>query len=562
MATPLVELHLLDEGAAAPEPKAQLTAGLLVGLVLAAALAAAIAPLRPPVAAPVVAPPSDFAAERAARHLRVARERTGPEEAYRIDQLTALGLPFEVQVVRPRGGPEVRNILARLPGTASTGTILLVVQNDPLSSAITVDRGAGTATLLEALRALKASPPLLNDVLALFPDAEAPFAGLRAFREHPSARDVALILWLRTSGAGGVTGVLSVDPPGTRVGDETLRALSHPLVLVPLHGLARSIGAPPWRAADIRPGAAGVTFVSTPPLPGLSRPAAPGVALSSLQDDGDSAVALVRHFGDLPLTSLNTPGAVAFNAGRDLLVGYPARFSPWLLLMATVLLIVVIRVGVRSRRLSLRRVGLGAALYPLGLAASALLAALAGRVAARLLAGTPHLPSPRSGLAFVGLILLGAAAFLSLDSFLRKRLGSEGGDEGLASGSLFWWWVLGGLTLFAWPDLNPLFVWPLLVAELALLAVVLLPQGGRHPWPHALAASAGVVPAVLLFTPAVWFLGSIPRDGSLLVGWPVALALLLIAPLVSHRPLGSARWALPPLVALLGVALLVVGLKS
>jgi len=68
---------------------------------------------------------------------------------------------------------DVRNVAARLPGRASTKAVALVAHYDTVLHAPgAADAGSAVAALLETLRALRAGPPLRNDVVFVFTDAE------------------------------------------------------------------------------------------------------------------------------------------------------------------------------------------------------------------------------------------------------------------------------------------------------------------------------------------------------------------------------------------------------
>ena len=103
------------------------------------------------------------------------------------------------------GTPE--NVVARLEGTNDGGkAFLLMAHYDSVSTAPGAsDDGAGVASMLETLRALKAGPPLKNDVIFLFTDGEERgLLGARAFVDsHPWAEDVGVVLNLEARGNTG-----------------------------------------------------------------------------------------------------------------------------------------------------------------------------------------------------------------------------------------------------------------------------------------------------------------------------------------------------------------------
>lgn len=106
----------------------------------------------------------------------------------------------------------VRNVLARVPGSASTGTMVLLAHYDSRTvSRGAGDDGTGVVAILETLRALRDGPAasdglaLRNDLLVLLTDAEElGLFGARAFVEqHLDTADVQLVLNVEMRGGGG-----------------------------------------------------------------------------------------------------------------------------------------------------------------------------------------------------------------------------------------------------------------------------------------------------------------------------------------------------------------------
>jgi acetylornithine deacetylase/succinyl-diaminopimelate desuccinylase-like protein len=167
----------------------------MIGLIVAIGFAVflGIYLLNPPDPAPPNAPLTEFSSGRAMKHLQVIAVKPhpmgSPEHAnvrdYILHALIAMGLSPEVQtttVVNHRGTAKgdallaagtVHNIVARLKGTAHRRAILLAAHYDSVPTGPGAsDDGAAVAAMLETLRALSASAPLMNDVIFLFTDGE------------------------------------------------------------------------------------------------------------------------------------------------------------------------------------------------------------------------------------------------------------------------------------------------------------------------------------------------------------------------------------------------------
>ena len=148
---------------------------------------------------------------------RAAHPTGSPEHArvraYLVDRLTALGLEPEIQTTTSLvqlgsvvQSATVRNVVARIAGTASTGAVLVTAHYDSRELALgAADDGSGVVAILEAVRAIQAGEPLQNDIVLLLSDAEElGLLGARAFvDEHPWMDDVRLALSLEMRGGGG-----------------------------------------------------------------------------------------------------------------------------------------------------------------------------------------------------------------------------------------------------------------------------------------------------------------------------------------------------------------------
>jgi hypothetical protein len=175
---------------------------------------------RPPRAITENAPSTVFSAERAMKHVVAFAQRphpTGTAEHdrvrdYLVAQLRNLGLEPQIQSATGVGtryadAGRVQNILARMPGRNSGGSaVFLVAHYDSVEAGPgAADDGAGSAAILETVRALRAGAPLLHDVIVLFTDGEeSDLLGAAAFvREHPWAKDVAMVLNFEARGTTG-----------------------------------------------------------------------------------------------------------------------------------------------------------------------------------------------------------------------------------------------------------------------------------------------------------------------------------------------------------------------
>ncbi len=485
----------------------------------------AVADLAPPAAVGASAPAERFSAERAAAQVReIAREPHpigSPANArvrdYLLAQISALGLEPTVQtaeVVRrklptsrsdsklSRSGT-VNNVLARLVGRESGGAVLLMAHYDSVPTGPgAADDASGSAVLLETLRALKAGPPLRNDLLFLWTDGEeAGLLGAQGFADQsPLANEVKAVLNFEARGTRGPSLMFE-----TQEGNGPVISL-----------LARSVGTPQahsWSQEVYKrlPNDTDFTVFKRKGLPGLNFAFIDGVTsyhaasdepsrldLGSVQHHGEQALALARALGELDLgVPLTGPNAAYFKLPGPFFVRFPlAWVLPLGLLIAlfslATLALALRRGVVRAGRLA----GAGGLTLLFGVLAALLLVGLAVALVPPFhhKDGTPGYSSPTPYLLAVGGVAL--VLLVLLTRWLSRRLG----PSNLAAGGLLLW-LAGTLGLcLAAPGAAHLFLLPLLLGTLAFWLLCLRPTGASTG-----GAGLGVVLALLgIATAFVW----------------------------------------------------------
>jgi hypothetical protein len=538
-------------------PRARLRSALGSGIpaaVATAALAVALARARPPAPLSADAPSSSFSADRAAAHVRWIAARPHPrgsaaqvEVLARLErELAGLGLAVESQPV----GPRARNLIARLPGRASTGAVLLVAHADSVPTGPGAgDDGAAVAAALETLRALRAGPPLRNDVRVLLTDAEEMgLVGARAFvADEERLRDVRLVLNFDARGNAGPVLMFQTDGGNDRLVAEYADAAPVPGANSLMEAIYRRMPNDTDFTMFQGRGLAGMNFALIEGYRAYHGPADTPEALSraSLQHVGETMLALARRFGDADLRDLGGGDAVYFDVLGAGVVRYPPGLAiPLAIATAAGFAWALAR---RRRRAPVRRAGVA-----VGVVASALAVLVAGLVAfalSRAVIGAfeGSLSRPAVGTAgdpwlFVGM----AAAALAVVATLARLVDRWFGDGHFLLGA----GGLGLVLLFAaaagFPEGSFVVQWP--VAGL-LAALVASPAGPARPGP--LASSLGALPAVLVLGPLCQrlFVG-MTLDKAAVAAAATGLALTLLVPLVATPAAGRRpRLALAAAVA-------------
>jgi MFS family permease len=519
----------------------------------------------PPAPAPADAPADTFSADRAFQHVQEIGQEVHPAGSaaagavrrHIVDTLTGLGLDPAVEagvgatgaLGSTYGLAAVENVVAVIPGTDSTGRIFMVAHYDSVQVSYGAnDDGAGTATLLETVRALREGPALKNDIVLVFTDAEeACLCGAEAFvHDDPLGADGGVVLNFEARGASGPAIMFETSrgnaalvdvystvpyPVGSSMAVEVYRILPNDTDFTPFREQDRFTG---LNSAYID----GSAVYHSPE----DRPEY--MDLASLQHHGSNALALARHLGDDDIAALSVPSAD--DATYFPVLGQLARYPGWLVWPVAVLaLLSVVALGwlsvrrglVRGRRLA---AGFAWGLAPIVLAA--VVAQLFWMLLVALRPGYGEMIDPWQPWWFrAGLMALVATVLLVWFGALRGRLGAPA----LVIGALGWLAVLGLLLAAVTPGGSYLAALPALAGGIGGIVALRAGDTARVVVSTVVGAVAVVVlaPIVLLFLPALGLAtGAAPALFAVLLG----LALL---PVLDRLVPSGRRALLPGLVA-------------
>jgi hypothetical protein len=466
------------------------------------------------------------------------------------------------------------------------------------------DGGVSTATLLETVRAIKAVPPLKNDVIVYVGDADVNgVLGPIAFHKHPWSRDTGVGFAFEGIGSSGPSALVyegqgipvrdvysSLQKPALEVYpsaqngwwlDQALEVLPRPLVVLPLNStpFAGAVS-PELGLLQVGTDTAGLGFGQ---FRGsyvyhtiLDNPQC--LDPRSLQDQGQNALSLVRHFGDLPLHQANRQQSaplVAFNILPGRVVSYPSTWALPLAVAIALLFIVVLVFGIWRRRLKLSGFLLGLLLFLVSLVGTGAVTALGWKLgvalnpAYRVWMGRGYYGADWR-LLFLALLTLAFVAALYLLAWRSIQATRDG--EAVAAGALVVLVALAVLTGLLVPSLSYIFAWPTLAGILVLGFGMLAPARAQDGWPRvAVLAITAFVP-VLLFAPPIYLLYtflSVPLTGPDGPVPPVVAAFVLLAMmlgvLLAHLLYFLDRgraWAAPAAFIVLALVFLAVELLS
>lgn len=503
-------------------PRHRFAAACAALIVLIALGAATLLTLRPPTPLTAQAPPGEFSAARAYAHAEVVAARTHPAGSAANDEvrshlereLRALGLEVQTQeTVGAEAGhlsgaaagatlAQVRNVVARLPGTDPTGRVFLVAHYDSVQVGPGGnDDAAGTAALLEVARALTDGPAPRNDIVFVLTDAEeACLCGAQAFAaEHPLAAEGGVVLNLEARGSTGPVIMFQTSERNAALVDVFGKAAAHPLGTSFAVEIYRLLPNDTDFTAFLDNGFAGLNsaYIDGAAIYHTPLDTAESLDRGSLQHHGANALGLAREFGRTDLTRLDAGGDATYFPVLGSLVSYPGA-ATWPL--AALALLAVAALGWLARRQgrtswSRLAAGFGLTLVPLVAAPVAAQLLWAATVAIR--PGYATLLDPYRPVWYrLAVVALAATILLIWYALLRRRVG----PAALAIGGLGWLAIIGLVLAAVTPGGAYLAVLPALAGALAgLVALRLKPDG----FGGVLAVTAATAVTLLLLVPTI-----------------------------------------------------------
>ena len=541
---------------------------LLVGTALL--ILVAISETLPPAPLPASTPLLAFASARAYDHVKQIGTKTHPtgtaanEEVrqYLVKQLEILGLRPETHsslVVSPKKNSvaRVHNIVVRLTGTKPGKALLLAAHYDSVHTGPgAADDGASVAAILETLRALKQHPPLQNDLICLFTDAEeAGLLGAEAFvKQHPLAKTVGLVLNFEYRGNRGAFMMFETSPGNGKLVAGMAKAVS----FVQANSLM-------YEVYQRLPNDTDFTVFKRAGIPGMNFAAIEGLSTyhtqldrtenldqGTLQQEGDIMLALVKQFGNRPLTDITTADRAYFDLPGLGVLHYPVS---WVLPMnaGLVLLFVgVFTLALRSKLIRIQLVVASSIVFPLmmfGLVGLSYLSWLAIKAVHPSYQSFLYGEAYNSSWYLLAFVLLFIGLFQSIQSMVYRWLRPLEFAFGIQAN----WLMTALLSGFGLPGVHYLIFWPL-AAFCTALGLMLL-QGSKLRHANVLIL-VGSTPAILIFVPFIKNL-FIALSPSMIAVMVMSLLFLtgLLTPLSASIGFRSYR---PSFLLISGIAALVV----
>jgi hypothetical protein len=529
----------------------------------------------PPAPVSADAPEDEFSADRAWATVEAMAAEPHPmgtpahDEVrdHLVAELDALGFVAEVQteLARDPGDGEalvrfgvVDNIVATLPGTDPTGTVLLTSHYDSVPSGPgAADAASGVAAIVETARALSLEGPHRNDVVVLITDGEEMgLFGAEAYaRTHPAADDPTVVFNLEARGVSGPSLMFETSTENAALIDVFAEAAPHP------YGDSSAIEAYRQLPNDTdftRFQAAGYIGLNNAFIGGAAWYHSPyddtdHLDPASLQHHGANTLGTARALAAMDLADLDTGHDQTFFSFLGFFVHYG---DAWNLPLALLGLAAVAAAAALARTrgvLSLPRLALAIATFIAPIAVSA--AAAVGL--------WPLLQALRPGYAdqegllfnrtfyYLAVLVFAVAALTAWYAAVRRRLG----EAATALAPLAWLAALATATAFAVPGVSFVFALPALAAVGLFIAMLLDGRSRRARLIGYGAFALSLVPAAVQLS---WTANLMEAFGLELAAVPAVLILLFAAPAVPLLTMLRLRLRLIPAAAA-AVALALVG---
>ncbi|KZS46430.1 peptidase M28 [Paenibacillus glucanolyticus] len=300
---------------------------------------------KPPQARSADTPATEFSAERAMVHVEQIAQQPHPlgssahaeVRAYLVEQMEQLGLNPDVQEFNGRlttkyidQSVQLTNILGVIKGTGSGKPLLLMSHYDSVPAGPGAnDASVSVASLLETARATQAGPPLQNDIWILLTDGEEKgLLGAEVFFRDPQHREIGMIANFEARGSKGSSFMFQTSDGNGRIIEEYARAVSNPVSNSLLVALYKQLPNDTDLTVALEHGLPGLNFAYGDGWVAYHTPMdnTDNVSLETMQHQGENALAMAKHFGNLDLSDLSSTGDRVYFNLFGLLLHYPAKW--------------------------------------------------------------------------------------------------------------------------------------------------------------------------------------------------------------------------------------------
>lgn len=479
------------------------------------------------------APEKEFSAMKATKHIeKVAAEihPMGTSENkkvldYIIGELSNLGLKVETQKTyssnliwgKVRSGI-IENVYTVLEGSGSDkDTIVMMAHYDSTHGGPgAADDATGVASLLEIMRILTISEPLENDVIFLFTDGEEEgLLGATAFvKDNPLVKDIDLVINLEARGNSGPSIMFETAEGNGWSMQELKKAGVRPLAYSFSYEIYKRMQNDTDFTKFKEIGKSGFNFANIEGfhtyhneednIDNLNR--------GTLQQMGENALGLVRHFGSLDINNRQSNNAVYFTIAKSALVMYSETLVLPLAVLILVLFIAALYIGRKKKIVSFKGTMLGAVITLILVGISYCIGVISTSIN-----GVNHLPPKQepwlransikklmtTGVIYL-IVLIAVTILILIISYwkLQKKVGIYN----LIQGTMFFWLVLTLVTSMMFKSASYIFAWPTFTMLLGLVIIPLLHKQKHRDIVTAITFTLVTFTSVVIFLPLCYLL--------------------------------------------------------
>ncbi|MGY5341069.1 M28 family peptidase [Paenibacillus glucanolyticus] len=441
---------------------------------------------KPPQARSTDTPATEFSAERAMVHVEQIAPQPHPMgssahaevRAYLVEQMEQLGLNPDVQEFNGRlttkyidQSVQLTNILGVIKGTGSGKPLLLMSHYDSVPAGPGAnDASVSVASLLETARATQAGPPLQNDIWILLTDGEEKgLLGAEVFFRDPQHREIGMIANFEARGSKGSSFMFQTSDGNGRIIEEYARAVSNPVSNSLLVALYKQLPNDTDLTVALEHGLPGLNFAYGDGWVAYHTPMdnTDNVSLETMQHQGENALAMAKHFGNLDLSDLSSEGDRVYFNLFGLLLHYPAKWVVAITLVLAAIWLGLVFMFARISSLSIKGSLIGLLIPILAAVLSTALSYGLWKLIDALWAGKMTQPSGAtydSLLYSVSFILVTLIVHVALTRWILRKANEL---EMLLGGAFLFLLLLVGSTWLL-PGASYLFAIPLLVHFIAL----------------------------------------------------------------------------------------------
>ena len=530
-------------------------------------------------------PETEFSARRAIQHDYVIATEPHPMGSpanekvahYIVEAMRSFGVDTDLVSTLVAGGNSAGQrdmVLARIPGASNTKAFALMAHYDSVPYGPgAADDCSGVIAMLEIARALKAGPPLMNDIVFVFTDGEEGSKhGSRSFAEHPWFNEVGVLTNLEARGTKGNSMMFGTCDQNGWLIENFVAGVRYPC--------ASSLGFDVYKRMPfstdfdtLRPlGMKGfdIAFTDNFAWYHTMNDTPEHLDLGTLQQHGMYGLDMARHFGSIPLDGdLTAPDKMYFNTLGYRMVYYPLAWGGPLAWATAVLVVVVIVVGRVRNHISILGAIAGVILVAVTAVVSAavtvlMLTAIWGQetvlnIYTEDFTRIPDLYPVYHNNLYVAAF---AAATASVAALIYGPICRWIRAQSLLMGAYVWWTAIMLALVHYLPGASYLLMWPLACSALGMgvFFLVAKPENMHPAWIALLAIAA--LPVLILCTPFYWTIGYTV----LIMAAPglAAFAVLILGMLIPQLDLMGRinGWWLPALGTSVAAALVVFGLAN